>query len=126
MYKIFDAGVLNALRGGTSTIISRHASLVSLLTNEIYAQYEYSGKLKPDIYYYSTRGGAKIDLVFKTKEKLVGIECVTSDDISPYRQRGMRSFINKNKDAIGYFVAPVQKAFFIEKNICVIPWNLIG
>jgi predicted AAA+ superfamily ATPase len=126
MYKIFDAGVLNALRGGKTTIISRHSSLVSLLINEIYAQYEYSGKLKPEIYYYRTRGGAEIDLVLKTKDKLVGIECVTSDDISPYRQRGMKSFLEKYDGAIGYFVAPVQKSFSIGKNIHVIPWNHIG
>jgi predicted AAA+ superfamily ATPase len=126
MYKIFDAGVLNALRGGQATIASRHASLVSLLINEIYAQYEYAGKLKPELSHYRTRGGAAIDLVLKTKDKLVGIECVTSDDISPYRQRGMKSFLEKHSNAIGYFIAPVQKAFSIDNNIQVIPWNNIG
>ncbi len=126
MYKIFDSGVLNALRGGKNTLVSRHASLTTLIINEILAQYEYSGKFKPEIYYYRTRGGAKIDLVLKTKDKLVGIECVTTDDISPYRQRGMKSFLEKYSNSIGYFVAPIQKAFSIEKNICVIPWNSIA
>ena len=108
------------------TIASRHASLVSLLINEIYAQYEYAGKLKPELSHYRTRGGAEIDLVLKTKDKLVGIECATSDDISPYRQRGMRSFLEKHSNAVGYFIAPVQKQFSIEKNIYVILWNNIG
>lgn len=125
-YKIFDAGVLNALRGGKATIISRHDSLITLLINEIYAQYEYSGKLRPEISYYRTRGGAEIDLVLKTREQLVGIDCVTSDDISPYRQRGMRSFLENHKNAIGYFVAPIQKSYSIDENMHVIPWNFIG
>ncbi len=126
MYKIFDAGVYNALRGGKPTVASRHESLITLLINEIYAQYEYSGKIKPEISYYRTRGGAEIDLVLKTREHLVGIECVTTEDISPYRQRGMNSFLEKYNKATGYFIAPVQKPFAIGKNMQVIPWNNIG
>jgi len=126
MYKLFDAGVFNALRGGVTTMFSRRESLIILLLNEIYAQYEYSGKLKPNIYYYKTKGGAAIDLVLKTRDKLVGIECLTSDDILPYRQRGMRSFLANNDHAIGFFVAPVQRSFVIDKKIHVIPWNSIG
>jgi len=73
MYKIFDAGVINALLGGHETIFSRHACLLSLVMNEIYAQYEYAGKLKPKIYYYRSRGGAEIDLVMKVNNKVIGI-----------------------------------------------------
>ena len=94
--------------------------------NEIYAQYEYAGKIKPKLYYYRTRGGAEIDLVLKTNNKLIGIECTTSVDISAYKQRGMKSFLKKYDKAVGYFVAPVQKSYSIEKNIFVIPWNNIG
>lgn len=126
MYKIFDAGVLNALLGGHQTIFSRHDCLVSLLINEIYSQYEYSGKLKPNLYYYKTRGGATLDLVLKTNNKLIGIDCMTNADVSPYKQRGMKSFLNKYKDATGYFIAPVQEPYKIDENIFVIPWNLIG
>lgn len=126
MYKIFDAGVANVLRGGKPTILSRHADLIILLINEIYAQYEYAGKLKPELFYFRTRGGAEIDLVLKTKDKLIGIDCVTSDDISPYRQRGMRSFLEKYNNAVGYFVAPVQRHYSIEKNMHVISWNSIS
>jgi len=125
-YQIFDAGVLNALRRGHSTLVSRHRSLLILLMNEIYSQYEYSGKLKPDLYYYRTRGGSEIDLILKTRDHLVGIDCVTTDDISPYRQRGMKNFIEKHKNAVGYFVAPVQRFYSIQKNIHVIPWNQMG
>lgn len=125
-YRIFDAGVLNALRGSKTTITSRRDSLITLAINEIYSQYEYSGKLKPELFHYRSRGGAEIDLVVQTKEKLIGIDCITSDDISPYRQRGMRSFLEKYPHAIGFFIAPVQRGYSIEKNIYVIPWNCIG
>jgi len=125
-YKIFDAGVLNALRGGQETLFSRHASLLSLLINEIYAQYEYSGKLKPNLYTYKSRGGAEIDLVMETRDKLIGIECTTSVDITEYKQRGMKSFLKKHSKAVGYFVAPISKAYSIAKNIHVIPWRNIG
>lgn len=126
IYTIFDAGVLNALYGGQATPSIRQASLRCLLINEIYAQYEYAGKLKPALYSYRTRGGANIDLVLKTNEKLVGIDCVTSIEVSAYKQRGMKSFLKKYPDAIGYFVAPVQKAYPLGDRLFVIPWNNIG
>lgn len=126
MYRIFDAGVFNALRGGQSTIFSRHSSLITLLINEIYAQYEYSGKLKPEIFYYQSRGGAKVDLVLKSGKKIVAINCTTSVDIPTYAQRGMKSFLQKYDSAVGYFIAPVQKNYSLDKNLHVISWNSIG
>lgn len=125
-YRLFDAGLINALLGGQETIISRHGCLITLVINEIYAQYEYSGKRKPKLYYYKKRGGAEIDLVLKTNNKLVGIKCVTHVNISPYRQRGMKSFLKNYEDAVGYFIAPVQTPYKIGKNIFVIPWSYIG
>ena len=125
-YIIFDAGVLNALQGGRQTPFSRHTSLLTLLINEIYAQYEYAGKLKPNLYYYRTKGGAEIDWVLETREKLVGIECFTSVDITPYRLRGMKSFLKNNPTATGYLIAPVQTPYLIDENIYVIPWNYIA
>ena len=99
---------------------------MSLVINEIYAQYEYAGKLKPNLYHYKTRGGAEVDLVLRTKEKLIGIECMTQVNISAYHQRGMKSFLNKYKNAKGYFIAPIQKPYQLDKNIYAIPWNSIG
>jgi uncharacterized protein len=126
MYKIFDAGVINALLGGHQSLVSYHACLMSLVINEIYAQYEYSGKLKPSLYYYRSRGGAEVDLILQTNNEIVGIDCTTSIDISPYALRGMKSFLKKYDHAKGYIVAPVQEAYKIEKNIFVIPWIMIG
>lgn len=125
-YILFDAGVLNALRGDKTTIFSRHMSLITLVVNEIYAQYEYNGKLKPHLFYYKSKGGAEIDLVLESDKKIIGIECCTSDTINPLKQRGMKSFLKKYKNAIGYFIAPVQKAYTIDENIHVIPWTCIG
>ncbi len=126
MYKIFDAGVINGLLEGHKTLDSRHACLMSLVINEIYAQYEYAGKLKPNLYYYRTRGGAEIDLVLKTNEKIIGIDCITNVEIPPYRLRGMKNFLKKYDGARGYILAPVQEGYQIEKNIYVIPWDAIG
>lgn len=125
-YRLFDCGVLNGLLGGKQTILSRPNHVLTLLINEIYAQYEYAGKLKPQLSYYKTRGGAGIDLILKTQEKTVAIECETTVDISLYAQRSMKSFLKKYPDAIGYFIAPVQQSYQLDKNMFVIPWNEIG
>ena len=92
----------------------------------LYAQYEYAGKLKPELFYYRTRGGAKIDLVLKTNDTLIGIDCVTSIDISAYKLRGMNSFLKKYKNAKGYIISPVQESYMADENIMVLPWTMIG
>lgn len=126
LYRLFDAGVLHTLSGGKSSVSNQHQGLVTLLMNEIYAQYEYAGKLKPQLYYYKTLGGAEIDLVLQTKESLVGIECVMHSDIPPYRQRGMKRFLEKYPNAQGYLVAPVDRAYTLAPRLHVIPWGAVG
>ncbi|ATN66202.1 ATPase [Coxiella burnetii] len=126
VYRLFDAGVLNALLGGHQNFFSRHSCLITLLINEIYAQYEYAGKLKPQLYYYRARGGAAIDLVLQTNQTLIGIEGTTSIEITPYKQRGMKSFLSKYKQAKGYFIAPVQESYKLDNNLFVIPWDWIS
>ncbi len=125
-YHLLDAGVINALLGGQETSESRQKCLLSLVINEIYAQYEYAGKLKPKLFHYRTRGGAEIDLIMKVNNNIIGIECMTNIDISPYRLRGMQSFLRKYNNAKGYIIAPVQEPYNVDENIKVIPWNAIG
>lgn len=125
-YKIFDSAVLRALLGNRQDNYVRHSCLLTLVINEIYSQYEYSGSIKPELYYYRTRGGAEIDLVLKTKDKIIGIECIDSVEISNYAQRGMKSFLKKYNKAEGYFIAPVTEPYKLGKRMCVIPWNSIG
>lgn len=126
-YMVFDSGVLNALRpSNVANLQARHANLICLLINEIYAQYEYAGKIRPKLFYYNTRGGAKIDLVLQTREQLVGIECLINDDVSEYRQRGMKSFLENYQNATGYFIAPIDRGYKINERMQVIPWNNIG
>lgn len=126
-YMLFDSGVLNTLRPiNAANWQARHANLVCLLINEIYAQYEYSGKLKPKLFYYRTRGGAAIDLVLQTKDNIVGIECLINDDVSEYRQRGMKSFLENFPTATGYFIAPIERGYKINEKMQVISWNSIG
>jgi predicted AAA+ superfamily ATPase len=125
-YMIFDSGVFNALGRTPSILFTRQQNLLILIINEIYAQYEYAGKLKPRLYYYKTRAGSKVDLILETKEHLIAIECVTSVELHEYAQRGMKAFLGKHPNAVGYFIAPVQKAYSIASNIHVIPWSQIG
>jgi predicted AAA+ superfamily ATPase len=125
-YIIFDSGVYNALRGKRSALFSRHSCLLILVINEIFAQYEYAGKLKPKLYHYISRSGSEVDLVLETQDELVAIQCVNTVEINPYMQRGMKAFLEKHDQAVGYFVAPVQKGYSLANNLHVIPWGQIG
>lgn len=126
LYRIFDSAVLKALLGNRKDSHARHTCFLSLVINEIYAQHEYSGNVKPELYYYKTRGGAEIDLVLKTKDRLAGIQCTESVEISSYAQRGMKSFLRNYNKAHGYFIAPVTEGYQIDDRMHVVPWGSIG
>ena len=125
-YRIFDSGVLNALMGGHDSIHLRSQSLITLLVNEILAQYEYSGNTKPTLSYYRSRGGAQVDLILKTSEKTIAINCMNKVEIRAYDLRSLKSFLKIEPNSIAYIIAPVQESYQIDERIFVLPWISIG
>ncbi len=49
-----------------------------------------------------------------------------NDDVSEYEQRGMKSFLKSFPEAVGYFIAPIERGYKISERMQVIPWNSIG
>ncbi|WP_369421231.1 DUF4143 domain-containing protein [Coxiella-like endosymbiont] len=83
------------------------------ITNEIYEQYEYTRKFKPSLYYYRTRGGVEIDLILKTKEKLIGIECVTTIDNISLSTKRDEKFLQKISRCYRIFYCSYPKVLSI-------------
>ena len=126
-YIIFDSALLRYLLNSKSeTPDIRHSSLKTLVINEILAQYEYSGKSKPEIYTYRSRGGATVDFVIKTNKNLIGIDIVVSSHIKPYSTRSIKSFLAKYPDAKGFILAPVTQVYKEDERLMVVPWTYIG
>jgi predicted AAA+ superfamily ATPase len=124
-YHLFDPALLHYFTSDKSEIF-RYEALKILCINEIYSQFEYSLKPKPNICTYKTPGGAKVELVVTLNNKLFGINLSLTDNIKPYDLRGLKSFLNKYQKAEGIILAPVTQKFEIDKGITVLPWSMIG
>ncbi len=124
-YVIFDSGVLRYLLGHGEETLIRHQSLRTLVANEIYAQFEYSGQGRPQLCHYRSRGGAGVDLVLKYNNKILGIDLGLSSDIKPYSLRGLKSFVATHKNAEGVVLAPITQTFEMD-GIRIIPWTNMG
>jgi predicted AAA+ superfamily ATPase len=125
-FRFFDAGVVWALSNYSDDPAVERARIISLVLNEILAQYEYSGLPRPEITHYRQRGGAEVDIVLRTPNQLVAIDCCNTVDISSYRQRSIKSFLAKYPKAQGLIVAPITESFRITERLTAIPWTSVG
>jgi predicted AAA+ superfamily ATPase len=126
VFRIFDSGVISFLTRNLEEREVQHSALVSFVLNEILAQHEYDGNEKARMFHYRERGGAELDLVLETGKKMLGIECLLSADVSEYRQRGMKSFLNKYPRAQGIFIVPVTEGYKLSDRMRVVPWGCVG
>ena len=125
-YALCDAAVFRFLYGTGSDREAQHRSFRTLLINELRAQFEYRGLGKPVIHCYRHRGGVEIDLVLTTPDgRVIGFEISTSSDVTPYRLRSMKSFLERHPEARGIVLAPIIEAYEAD-GIEVLPWTVIG
>ncbi|MFH1429575.1 MAG: ATP-binding protein [Candidatus Margulisiibacteriota bacterium] len=79
---------------------------------------------KPDIYYWRTNNGAKVDFIIEFGEKLIPIEVKSAVQISPYDLRGLKSFITANrtkKIPFGIVLYRGREIIMLEENIIALP-----
>lgn len=124
-YALFDSAVIRYLLGHGDDSFIQHQTLKTMIINEILAQHEYSGKRRPGLFSYRSRGGSGIDLVVQSEKKLLGIEISIKSDINPYSLRSMKSFLARHAEAKGIVVAPVTQGYHVD-GIEVRPWTHTG
>jgi uncharacterized protein len=125
-YLPLDTAVFKYLYGDGDPLFARHQLVKILVINEILAQFEYSGESRPEISHYRSRGGAKVDLILRRRDRLLAIEIATSSDVKPYSLRGIKSFLSSYEKAEGIVLAPVTDAYSVERNLQVLPWTQVG
>lgn len=124
-YVLFDPVILHYLLGDGDEMFLRRQAVKTLTINEILAQYEYGGESRPGLFSYRSRGGAELDLVLQDKKRVIGIEISITSDITPYRLRGIKSFLAAHPAAQGIVLAPVTEKFNSD-GIGIVPWTCIG
>ena len=115
---IADQGITNALLGLTTfEQLAGHPALGSVWEQVVLMHLK---SRWPDLIFsfYRTTGGAELDLVLKSGEKTIAIECKASR--TPVLTRGNYSAIADVKPLTTFIVAPVEKGWPVQPGVEVI------
>lgn len=117
-YYLFDAAVSFIKEG---SLFNR---LKIWVLNECLSQYEYSGKVLPQIRYYQSPKHSVVDLIIEHKEiGQVGVLFSDAQSVHSYFLRRARSFLDKFPKAQVFILCPVKECYELEPKIRMIPWS---
>lgn len=116
----FDAGIAKALGA------SKEKRFQIWLLNEIFSQFSYAGKRRPDIFFYESSRGSTIDFLL-TEEKFKFAFKICHDEApSTYFMRAIDRFKNNNPEFEMLALAPCTKLHRVASNVQIIPWNAVA
>ena len=104
---------------------SLRSRLRTLCMNECLAQFEYSGKGLPRLFYFQSAKGARADLVVEANGKTNAYLLWEDATLGPYLSRTIDSVRRHLPDAGIFVVAPVTEAFKTT-GAMVVPWTSLG
>jgi predicted AAA+ superfamily ATPase len=117
LFYVFDSGLAQSL-GSTA-----NRCLQIWFLNECLSHYSYSGKSRPDISYYQSSKGSRMDFVVETKGSTFA--ALLSDEEAPsvYSLRAAKAFAKREPKTLILVIAPCLYRQKIAKGIGIVPWN---
>jgi predicted AAA+ superfamily ATPase len=126
-YYFFDIGVRNTLArlplskklvNAQKGVLFEHAVVLEIIRRIKILKKNFK------LYYWRTSGGAEVDLIIDTGEKLIPIEIKSSTKITLSDVRGLKIFLDdyNTKTKQGYVVFMGERREKITENITAIPW----
>ena len=117
LYYVFDSGIAHYL-GSTEK-----RCLQIWFLNECFSQFSYSGSSRPDVFYYSSLKGSRVDFVVTTKKEAYGVLLTHEESPSTYTLRAAAAFRTKNPNIPVFVFVPGLHTRKEENNIFILPWN---
>ena len=100
----------------------------TFVVNQLY-RYALTMNVAPNFYHWRTGGGAEVDIVLERDGKLFPIEIKCKSVIAKRDLRGIKAFREtypKNDISEALVIYAGKESYKTEKDITVIPWNLIS
>lgn len=121
LFYIFDAGIAGSL----DSDLSRRFQVWFL--NECLSQHSYAGEPYPDIFYYESSKGSRIDFIVQSKRSQYAIQLSDEEAPKRYSMRAPEAFCKKHPDLKVIVAAPCLASHSLEKNLAIVPWTaLVG
>lgn len=116
-YRIFDCGLANHLGASLET---RRKIWV---TNECFAQFEYSGLPRPKLTYYESTKHSSIPVILDDRKTERAILISDEEAPSTFTLRALKVFLVKSPKTLPYVFAPLRDPFTDENKIRHLPWT---
>ncbi len=116
MYYISDSGLADHL-GGSELLQTK-----TWLLNECMAQYEYSGRTRPNITYYKSLKKSYLDFIIDDRKTKTAVLISDEETVSAYTLRAANAFLNKASGMQVWIAYPGRELFSESPKIKIIPW----
>lgn len=119
IFTVFDSALAGYF-GAT-----RETRLEILFINELLAQYEYSAKSMPNLYYYMTKYDMQVPLIFEGCNGLQAVTIRTNEIIPPFFTRS-HLFLKEALPTINHKVLmPIREEIKFAEGLTGVPWDSV-
>lgn len=113
----FDAGIAKSLGA------VKEKRFQIWLLNEIFSQFSYAGKRRPDIFFYESSRGSTMDFILTEENYKIAIKICHDEAPSTYFMRAIDGFKKNNPEFKMIVLAPCTKSHRVTSKVQIIPWN---
>ena len=119
LFYLFDAGIA-AFAGAD---INRRLQIWFL--NECLSQFSYSGTMRPDLFYYESSRGSRMDFIVESKNIKYAVQLCHQEAPDSYTLRTAEAFLLKHPEIPVYVAAPCLEIHRLKSVLKIVPWSLI-
>lgn len=113
----FDAGIAKSLGA------QKEKRFQIWLLNEIFSQFSYAGKRRPDIFFYESSRGSTMDFILAEENYKIAFKICHDEAPSTYFMRAIDSFKKNNPEFEMIVLAPCSKLHRLTSQVQIVPWN---
>ena len=116
-----DAGVAK-FAGAT-----QERRLQTWFLNELGSQFSYAGQMRPDVFFYATNRGSRIDFIIESKDTRYAVKLTESEAPGTYLLRATEAFRKKHPRIPVWVLAPCLHILQpgSDKDVKIAPWSSI-
>jgi len=118
-FYLLDAAVASYLGAGLES------AYMTFTINEVLAQHEYGNLGRPELFYLSSRGTTKLDLIVKTDQQQTALVVSDKDKISSYKVKSLKHLVDQKEIPHVTILAPISEPFNIDHGIRMVPFGAL-
>jgi predicted AAA+ superfamily ATPase len=116
-YFPFDPGIAGRL-GSTEK-----RRLQVWFLNECLSQFSYSGRSRPDLFFYASSKGSQVDFVVETPKKRMAVALSLEESPSTYSWRALEAFRKRNPNIPAFMASPCLETHSVRPGMTIVPWT---